>query len=107
MKFRLKKIPLDLAEPGMQLAAAVCNQRGDVLLQTGCELSDSALSSLRKRGIGRIAVLVVDARSEDELEAERANVRDRLNVLFRNKGQDEQLASLYHLVLEYRLEGLS
>ncbi|MFZ3018892.1 MAG: hypothetical protein WA056_10605 [Gallionella sp.] len=107
MKFRLKRIPLDLAEPGMQLAAAVCNQRGDVLLQAGCELSESALSGLRKRGIAHIAIQVADARGEDELAAERAKVLERLNLLFRNAGRDEHLASLYQLVLEYRLEGLA
>lgn len=107
MKFRLKKIPLDLADPGMQLAAAVCNHRGEVLLQAGCMLSEAALSGLRKRGIGHVAVQVEDARSEEELAAERTKAQDRLNVLFRNAGQDEQLASLYHLVLDYRLELLS
>jgi len=106
MKFRLKKIPLDLAEPGMLLAAAVCNQRGDVLLQAGCELSASSLSGLRMRGVGHVAVQQVDSRSEDELAVERAQVLDRLNLLFRNAGQDDHLASLYQLVLEYRLEAL-
>lgn len=107
MKFRLNKIPIDQAVPGMQLAAAVFNQRGDVLLQAGCELSESALSGLRKRGIAHIAIQVADARGEDELAAERAKVLDRLGMLFRKAGQDEHLASLYQLVLEYRLEGLA
>ena len=107
MKLRLKKIPLGQAGPGMQLAAAVCNQRGEVLLQAGCELSESGLSGLRKRGVGHIVVQMADPRSEDELAAERAQVLDRLNLLFRNAGQDQHLASLYHLVLEYRLEALS
>jgi hypothetical protein len=107
MKLRLKKIPLGQAEPGMQLAAAVCNQRGEVLLQAGCELSASGLSGLRKRGVGHIVVQMADPRSEDELAVERAQVLDRLNLLFRNAGQDQHLASLYHLVLEYRLEALS
>jgi hypothetical protein len=107
MKLRLRNIPLGQAEPGMQLAAAVCNQRGEVLLQAGCELSESALASLRRRGVGHIAVQVEDTRSEEELATERARVLDRLNLLFRNAGQDQHLASLYHLVLEYRLEALS
>lgn len=107
MKLRLKKIPLDLAEPGMQLAAAVCNQRGDVLLQAGSVLSESGLSGLRKRGIGYVAVQMEDARSEEELAAERAKALDRLNLLFRNAGQDQHLGALYHLVLEYRLAQLS
>lgn len=107
MKFRLRNIPLALAEAGMELAAAVCNQRGDVLLQAGCKLSASSLASLRKRGVGHVAVLLADARSEAELAVERDAVRERLDVLFRNAGQDEQLASLHRLVLEYRLGGLS
>lgn len=107
MKLRLKKIPLGQAEPGMLLATALCNQRGEVLLQAGCELSASSLSGLRKRGVGHVTVQQVDSRSEEELAAERARVLDRLNLLFRNAGQDQHLASLYHLVLEYRLEALS
>ncbi|HCI12517.1 MAG TPA: hypothetical protein DFK12_00765, partial [Gallionellaceae bacterium] len=65
------------------------------------------LSGLRKRGVGHIVVQMADPRSEDELAVERAQVLDRLNLLFRNAGQDQHLASLYHLVLEYRLEALS
>lgn len=107
MKLCVKKIPMDMAVSGMMLAAAVCNERGDVLLQTGCELSDSALSGLRKRGILHISVLDEESRSEEELLLERVNMRDRLNVLFRNAGQDAYLASLYNLILEYRLERLA
>lgn len=107
MKLRLKKIPLDQAEAGMQLAAAVCNPRGEVLLQAGCELTEASLSGLRRRGIGHVAVQVVDSRGEEELQAQRVRVLNRLNLLFRNAGQDPHLASLYHLVLEYRLEALS
>lgn len=107
MKLRLKRVMLDCAEPGMQLAAAVCNRRGDVLLQPGCVLSEADLSGLRKRGIGHVVVQAEDARSEDELADERARVMDRLSLLFRNAGGDEQLASLHRLVLEYRLEPLS
>lgn len=107
MKLRSKRIALDRAGAGMRLAAALCNQRGEVLMQAGCELTESALASLRKRRIGHLVVQMEDARSEEELAAERAGVLDRLSLLFRNAGQDEQLASLHRLVLEYRLESLS
>lgn len=107
MKLCVKKIPTDLAVSGMMLATAVCNDRGDVLLQSGCELSESALASLRKRGILHIAVLDEESRSEEELEVERNVARERLNVLFRNVGQDVHLASLHNLLLEYRLGRLA
>lgn len=107
MKLCVKKIPMDLAVSGMTLAAAVCNERGDVLLQSGCELSESSLSSLRRRGILHIAILDEECRSEEELEAERQIARERLSVLFRNAGNDVHLALLHNLILEYRLERLA
>ncbi len=107
MKLCVKKIPMDMAVSGMMLAAAVCNERGDVLLQSGCELSDSSLSSLRRRGILHVAILDEESRSEEELEALRNVARNRLGVLFRNAGADAHLASLHNLILEYRLERLA
>ena len=107
MKLCVKKIPMDMAVPGMTLAAAVCNERGDVLLQSGCELSESSLCSLRRRGILHVAILDEESRSEEELEALRDVARQRIGVLFRNAGQDAHLALLHNLVLEYRLERLA
>lgn len=104
---RLKRIPLEQAEPGMKLADAVCNPHGEALLQAGCELTESSLSGLRRRGVGHVVVAQIDSRDEEELAAERASVQERLNLLFRNAAQDRHLASLYQLVLEYRLEELS
>jgi len=107
MKTYGRNIPLELAEPGMKLASNICNQQGQVLVETGVELSEALLRALLKRGIGHVTVLYEDKRSEDELAAERAKVLDRLNTLFRNAGQDEMLDSLYQQVLEYRLEILA
>lgn len=106
MKLRLNRIPLDQVHPGMQLAETVFNNKGQVLLQAGYELSDTALSGLRKHGIEYVGVLLRDPRNEDELESERIKTRERLNLLFRNTDNDPYLASLHSLVLEYRLEKL-
>ncbi len=107
MKLRLKKIPIAHAVAGMLVAVPVISPRGDVLVQAGCELTDFVISGLRKRGIDRISIHIEDGRSEEELVIERDKVRDRMHVLFRNAGANEQLASLYQLMLEFRLGSLS
>lgn len=103
MKIRIKRIPIALAEAGMKIGAPVCNSQGNILLMAGVELSEAALHSLRRRNIVSISILIEECRSEVELSAERASILDRLNFLFRNAGND---SSLYHLILEYRMEKL-
>ncbi len=106
MTFRPRKIALELAEPDMELAVAVLNQQGGILLQAGCKLTASAICSLRKRGVGHVSVLMKDDRSEAELAIERDRVTNRLNILFRHAGADTYLNSLHKQVLDYRLSKL-
>lgn len=104
MKTHIKPIPIALAKAGMKMGKSMCNSQGQILLMAGIVLSDQALDSLRRRGVATIPILVEEVRSEDELCAERANVLDRLNWLFRNRVDNNCL--LYHLILEYRMERL-
>lgn len=97
-----KMLDLDDAMPGMTLAAAVLDNKGDVLLPEGTPLSESTLKSLRRRGIDRI-VMVDDAVSPAELAAERERLGQRLDRLFRQCGSDGACGLLLRAVTAYRL----
>ena len=106
MKIRIKPIPLALAKQGMKLGAPVHDTRGHTLLMDGVELNDSMLASLQRHDIPCVSILEEDARSEEELAIERSQTTERINALFHNIDKTAGLASLHHLILEYRLEPL-
>lgn len=106
MKIRIKPIPLTLAKQGMKLGSPVRDAHGHILLMDGVELNDSMLASLQRHDISCVSILEQDSRNEDELVIERSQTTERINALFGNTDQTTNLASLHHLILEYRLEPL-
>lgn len=96
-----KKIHIDDARPDMVLAEHILDSRGEVLLPSGGVLSDSTLTSLRRRGIDFLHV-VDDTVSLEELAAERERTMHRLVSLFRKCGTDGNAAALYRYVRCYR-----
>ncbi len=106
MKTRIKLIPLALAKQGMKLGAPVLDVHGHTLLMDGAELDESALAGLQRHHISCVSISEEDSRSEEELAIARSQTTGRINALFGNADQSAELASLHHLVLEYRLEPL-
>lgn len=106
-KLRIKSIPLNLAEVGMQVARELRNADGQVLVQADTELSESLIAALLRRNVGHVSVFHEDGRSEEELRAERLKVTERLAQLFQNAPQDGVMGTLHRVVLEHRLEALS
>jgi len=99
---RYKQVDVDDAEAGMVLHEAVLDGHGTVLLPAATELTDSMLSSLRRRGVDHVLV-VDDSISEEQREAERVRVQARLDKMFRhcrNKGASDLLLQR---ITEYRL----
>lgn len=98
----IKQINLDDARAGMVLHDAVLDAHGGVLLPGATALTESMLTSLRRRGIDHL-VVVNDDISEEELQAERERVQRRLARLFRKSQDEVGNAALLQRMRAYRL----
>ena len=115
-------VSLDAAMAGQRLAGAVLDDRGQVLVNAGSELTLSMVQALLRRGVkqvcvarGDIALRPAQADPQAAANEEAQNVdpqtrRERASArvahLFRHATQRGQLNPLMHSVLQYRLEGL-
>lgn len=96
------QLDLDEAEPGMILSSTLFDAHGGVLLPTGIELTESILTSLRRRGIDQVSV-INDRVSEADLAAERERLQERLSRLFRNSLNKGASNELRDSIMRYRL----
>ena len=99
---RTVEIDLDDAVAGMVLVNPILDAHGGVLLPAGAKLGESTLTSLRRRGVDRVAVLNNEI-SDAELAAEAELVQGRLAVLFRRSAGQGASDALQQSVLRYRL----
>lgn len=99
---KYKQLDLDEAEAGMVLSEDVLDGKGGVLLPAKTELTESLLTSLRRRGIESVWVVNDDV-SEEELRVERERVQQRLAHLFRKCRNDAASAVLLQHISAYRL----
>jgi uncharacterized protein YbjQ (UPF0145 family) len=99
---RCKEVEVDDAVAGMVLFRDVLDQRGAVLLQKDTELTDSLLTSLRRRGIDSVPVFDA-AVDEAVLAAERVRVGQRLARLLRHCGNGRAEAMLRASLRAYRM----
>ena len=96
------QIELDDAVPGMTLSDAVVDNQGGVLLPGGTTLTETMLSSLRRRGIDYLSI-VNDKLSDADLAAERERLQQRLVQLFRKCNNQGAGNLLLQSVTQYRL----
>lgn len=107
MNHERKDLPIDEALPGMMLADDVREAQGAVLLPKGATLSESALASLRRRGVAVLPVLVESYESRlspEEEAARRERVEQRLQYIFRRAGDGDPVRQLREQVSLYHLE---
>ena len=102
---KYKQVDLDDASAGMVLAVDVLDHQGSVLLPKGAALSDSLLTSMRRRGIDSVQV-VDDGVSPEQLAAERERIAARLQQLFRKPGPGRADALLREQLAAYRMEAV-
>lgn len=102
---RCKQLDLDDATPGMVLSEPITDAHGGMLLPASATLTDSALTALRRRGIASIVVINADI-TEEELNAERECVQQRLARLFRRSDTGSAPAALLARITDYRLGGV-
>lgn len=102
---RYKWVDLDDAVAGEVLFEEIQDGQGGVLLPAQTALTDSLLTSLRRRGIDSICVVNNDI-SEEVLAAERERVQQRLTRLFRRCNAENACKELQQHVTRYRMGGL-
>jgi hypothetical protein len=97
-------LPIDALRPGMQLAEALRDERGQVLVPAGCALSESLLLGLQRRGIAELAI----EREIDEApvarEARLKRIGEQLDQLFRLAGDGAETRALYAALFAFRVE---
>jgi hypothetical protein len=96
------QVDIDDVEPGMVLSATLSDAHGGVLLPAGVELTESILTSLRRRGIEEVTV-INDKISDAELAAERQRLQERLDRLFRKSSTAGANKALQESIMRYRL----
>lgn len=101
---KLEVLAVGDLQPGMQVAVAVADEAGRVLLPAGAEITEATIASLRRRGIEQVGVEVEAADDPAALEAHRQQVTAQLDRLFRRAGQGPETRSLYDAVSRYRME---
>ncbi|MES2069446.1 MAG: hypothetical protein V4488_03800 [Pseudomonadota bacterium] len=90
------QLALEQAEAGMQIAANLQDDHGNVLLPAGTVLTDSSIKSLLRRGVTDISIVGADEPAVDpRLEQER--VKNRLTKLFRKS----YIGELDRLLMDY------
>jgi transposase len=100
----VRTLPLEQAETGMRLAVDIQDSHGAVLLAAGAKLTDELRAALRRRGIEQVSVVEEAALTAAERGARNAEIRARLDHLFRRFGETEANRMLHAALLEYRLE---
>ena len=92
---------LDAAVVGMELAAAICDNHGTVLLPQGCVLTSTIISALQRRGIVEVTVnntvIAAEPRSATDSDA-------RINHVFRRNDSSAD-AVLKSAIRSFRLTG--
>ena len=98
-----RQLPLGTAAIGLQLARSVAHADGRVLLQQGAVLTATAVSQLQRHGISQVWVVAPDGESgATPTPRSPAEVRARLEHLFRHHGHDSAERYLFELMLRYR-----
>jgi len=96
------QLDLDDIEPGMILSTALFDAHGGILLPVGVELTESIVTSLRRRGIDQVTVKN-DKISEGDRAIERERLQLRLAKLFRNCADKGASNSLRESIMRYRM----
>ncbi len=101
---RIELIASDSLAPGMLVAQSVLDDSGRVLVSAGAMLSDNIIASLRRREVQAVMVELVVDEDPEALEARRGRVKQRLDALFCQAGDSEEMRALYQTIFEHRME---
>lgn len=97
----IERIRLDQACAGMVIASAVADAQGKVLLPRGTVLRDTLLATLRRHDVTLLTI--VPQTQSDGTDARIAVLHERIEWLFRKRGDSPLMRRLERAVLDYRL----
>lgn len=97
-------MPVAALQPGQEVAAAVLDAGGRVLLPAGTILSEAAIASLGRREIAAIAVVVEVEEDPAATAARRERVIREVDQVFRRAGEGAATRAMYEAILAHRLE---
>ena len=97
------ELEVSALQPGMEVAAAVADDSGRMLLPAGAILSESGIAGLLRRDIATVTVLVELPEDPEVVAANRARIVGHLDQVFRRAGDGRATRALYDAVLAYRL----
>lgn len=95
----IERIRLDQACAGMVIAADVTDAQGRLLLPRGAVLRDTRLASLRRHNI---ALLTIVPPAQAGGDSHIAALRERVEWLFRKRGDSPLMRQLERAVLDYQ-----
>ncbi len=101
MDHGIEQIRLDEACAGMVIAADVTDAQGRVLLRRDTVLRDTLLAVLRRNDIALLSI--VPQTQADGADSRIAALRERVERLFRKRGDCPLMRRLERAVLDYRL----
>lgn len=96
----IERIRLDQACAGMVVAVEVTDPQGRVLLPRGAVLGGTQLALLRRHDITLLAI--APQAQADGAESRAFALRERVEWLFRKRGDSTLMRRLERAVLEYR-----
>lgn len=99
----VKLVPLDQVLPGAVLGDNVQDEAGRVLLRVGAILTESAIETLRRRGVEALTLEVAASHSPEHRAVERLHLEARLQQAFRHAGEGQATRELWQALIEYRL----
>ena len=81
-------LPLEQVRPGMVLSDVLLDAHGQVLLPQGAVLTENMLSLMPRHGIAMLPIQAPPP-SPEEIAAQQAAYRERLDYLFRKNDPDD------------------
>jgi acetolactate synthase small subunit len=87
----------------MVLATPVCDREGAVLLTAETIFDVAMLEQMVRHGVKAVSVRVPDYRDEQTIAREMADIRARIETIFRGTGSDAR-HRMREAVLDYRIE---
>ncbi|MDQ7032082.1 MAG: hypothetical protein Q9M37_05125 [Desulfonauticus sp.] len=98
----MQKIPINLAQPGMELEKPACTESGQVLLAKGAKLTENAIKILEKKGIKSLTVKGEPLDLEGLATSPSFQKRiERLDYLFRYYKDDPFMQKIKKLIKNY------
>jgi hypothetical protein len=87
----------------MVLAKPVYDRKGSILLTAKTVLDPTMFEQMLRRGVKTISVRVPDLRDEETVARELADIRARVETIFRGPGSAAR-SRLRDIILGYRIE---